>query len=134
MDGKFIKDLEDIPEGCQIILVSENAPPKEQLNRLSVAAEAECVSDLENSKILSASSSAERLAEQSQHQIKGLKNNVFQIDNQTDYMKQKVRQLEDSIQDKKHQWLERNLDKWNKSTPHIYDYHKQADKKLHSIS
>ena len=49
-------------------------------------------------------------------------------------MKQKVRQLEDSIQDKKHQWLERNLEKWHKNTPHIYDYHKEADKKLHQTS
>lgn len=64
LDGKFVRDLEDIPEDCQIILVSENPPPKEQLNRLSVQ-DQDCLSDLENSKIMSNSSSAERLPDPS---------------------------------------------------------------------
>lgn len=59
LDGKYIKDLEDIPEDCQIILVSENQPPKEQLNRLTVTVDHDCLSEMDNSKIISASSSIE---------------------------------------------------------------------------
>ena len=47
-------------------------------------------------------------------------------------MKQKVKEVEESILEKKHQWLDKNIDNWYKLTPHIYDYHKEADKKLHA--
>ena len=101
-----------------------------------MAIDHDCLSDLENSKALSGSSSAERMVieETQQHPIKGLKNNIYHIENSIDYMKQKVRQLEDSIEDKKQQWIQNNITNWYQSTPQIYDYHKQADKKLHSTS
>ena len=36
MDGSFIKDLDDIPLGVKIVLVSEKPPPKEQEDRLRI--------------------------------------------------------------------------------------------------
>jgi len=36
LDGRYIRDLDEIPDDCQIVLVSENAPPREMLDRLIV--------------------------------------------------------------------------------------------------
>lgn len=54
-----------------------------------MAIEHDCLSDLENSKALSGSSSAERMGveDTQQHPIKGLKNNIYHIENSIDYMK-----------------------------------------------
>lgn len=36
MDGRPIRDLDEIPDDVQIVLVSENAPPKDQEDRLRI--------------------------------------------------------------------------------------------------
>lgn len=131
LDGKYINDLEDIPEDCQILLVSENPPPKEQAKRMTVGAEHDGVSDLQKSLSDGGLSIVESLQDDQPKEIIGLKNNIYKFDTRTEYMKQKVKQVETSIHDKKHKWLEKNLAKWHTSTPHIYDYHKDADQKLH---
>lgn len=131
LDGKYITDLEEIPEDCQIVLVSENPPPKEQIKRMTVQAEHDCISELQKSLSDGGLSIVESFQDEQPKEIIGLKNNIYKFDTKNEYMKQKVKQVENSIQDKKHKWLERNLEKWYNSTPHIYDYHKEADQKLH---
>ena len=44
IDGSYIRDLDEIPEDCQIVIVSENAPPREMMDRLNVREEADGVS------------------------------------------------------------------------------------------
>ena len=64
MDGNYIRDLEEIPADCQIILVSENPPPKEQQKRLTVQVEHECDSAAELTKEISVDSSIEQLQDE----------------------------------------------------------------------
>ena len=63
----------------------------------------------------------------------GLKNNKYQFDSHYDYMKYQVQSVENSIIGKKQNWLSNNMQEWNKSTPGIYNYHKEADKVLHNV-
>ena len=65
--------------------------------------------------------------------IKGLKNNIYEFNSQNEYVKQKITEIENNLQKKQNNWHAKNLDKWYKSTPQIYDYHKDADLKLHKI-
>ena len=41
MNGAFIRDLDEIPLDAQIILVSENLPPKDQEDRLRITQDLE---------------------------------------------------------------------------------------------
>ena len=40
--------------------------------------------------------------------------------------------VEQSIDNKKQDWVKTTHDNWVKKTPFIYEYHKEADAKLHT--
>ena len=130
-DGRYIKDLDHIPEDTKIILVSENPGPKDQDSQMIVTKDFDCAS--KHGSQFSIAESAPELIEQI-GEIKGLRNNIYEYNSKSDYIKHKINEIEDNLHNKKHMWLSRNLDKWNKCTPHIYDYHKDMDQKLHKAS
>ena len=44
LDGQYIANLDEIPDDCQLILVSENKPPDDQMKRLDLKEHDETVS------------------------------------------------------------------------------------------
>ena len=63
----------------------------------------------------------------------GLKNNIYDFRTDQAEMKHKIQRVEQSIFSKKKEWIAANTEEWLSSTPFIYDYHKEADKKLHTV-
>lgn len=80
-DGMYIRDLDTIPENTRIIIVSENAPPKEQESRLIVSKDFDCSSDIHGgSQAFSLADSQPELVADRAHEIKGLRNNIYDYD------------------------------------------------------
>jgi len=63
----------------------------------------------------------------------GLKNNIYDFRTEQAEMKHKIQRVEQSIFSKKKEWITANTEEWLSNTPFIYDYHKEADKKLHAV-
>lgn len=64
---------------------------------------------------------------------KGLKNNIYAFKSKEEMTRHQEQALEKTIQLKKQEWISENNQKWLRSTPFIYNYHKDQDKTLHDV-
>ena len=128
-DGHYIGSLDAIPEGCQLLLVSEKSPPEEKEDGQDEAASPGLKSENKSKK----SKKANEVLQAEQPVAVGLKNNIYDFQTEGALMRHKIKRVEESIFTKKKEWINANTQTWIENTPFIYNYHKEADKKLHTV-
>jgi len=72
-------------------------------------------------------------ATKSPPKMMGLKNNIYDFKSDQELLEHKINKVEQSIFETKKGWHRSNHQKWLDNTPFIYDYHKDADSKLHTV-
>ena len=121
-DGKFISSLDEIPADTKIIFVSEREPPYQDLGSEQIPdpfLTGVDLADLKKQEISGAKLKKMKV---------GLKNNVFEFDNDADQKAYECQEIEKRLTSRKSEWAAANTEHWATTTPAIYGPHKEAIK------
>jgi|DEB0MinimDraft_12_1074336.scaffolds.fasta_scaffold133386_2 hypothetical protein len=121
-DGQLIPSLELIPRDCKIILVSEKSIDEADFGEDGL--EKAFVTGVDPKFVA-------QVQLPHNNALLGLKNNIYQFNTGQEVKNYKSSKIEKSIINKKKDWITTNTSNWIKATPLIYDFHREADAKLH---